>query len=234
MKPELIVMLTHQDQTVQNALELFEKTIQAPVQHWGFKDVGLPPEKMKQLVSRMKDAGKTTYLEVVSLSEPEGLAGARLAVEAGFDVLMGTVYYPSIMDYLRVQPIRYFPFPGHVFGHPSILDGSIDEIVQHARSLQAVGVHGLDLLAYRYTGDARALLKAVVQGVSIPICSAGSVATYQRIAEIWEAGAWSFTIGGAFFEQKFVPGGDFTSNVMAVCDWLSAAEASRLPEYLAM
>jgi len=38
---------------------------------------------MKQLVKAMKQAGKTTFLEVVSLSEEEGLAGAKLAVEAG-------------------------------------------------------------------------------------------------------------------------------------------------------
>ena len=52
----------------------------APVTHWGFKDVGLPPDKMKMLVSEMRAAGKITYLEVVSLSEEEGLRGARIAV----------------------------------------------------------------------------------------------------------------------------------------------------------
>ena len=42
MKPELIVMLTHHDETVQNALALFEECKDLPVTHWGFKDVGLP------------------------------------------------------------------------------------------------------------------------------------------------------------------------------------------------
>ena len=49
MKPELIVMLTHHDETVKNALELFEECKDLPVKHWGFKDVGLPPDQMKQL-----------------------------------------------------------------------------------------------------------------------------------------------------------------------------------------
>jgi hypothetical protein len=232
-KPELIVMLTHMDQTVINALELFEQTLDAPVQHWGFKDVGLPTNEMKKLVKRMKDAGKTTYLEVVSLSEEEGLAGAKLAVEAGFDVLMGTVYFPSIHVYLMGKPIAYYPFPGHIYGHPSILDGSIEEIVKHALELQRNGVQGMDLLAYRYIGDARSLLKEVVKATSVPIVSAGSVATFQRIAEIWEAGAWGYTIGGAFFEGKFVKNGSFGDNVRAVCDWMDSAEESRLAEYLA-
>ncbi len=232
MKPELIVMLTHNDVTVSNAMQLFEQSKHLPVQHWGFKDVGLPPDQMKELVQRMKEAGKTTYLEVVSLSEEEGLRGAQIAVEAGFDILMGTVYFDSIHEYLKDKPVRYYPFPGHVHSHPSILDGTIEEIVNQARQLEAKGVDGMDLLAYRYVGDARQLLKEVVAATKVPIVSAGSVASFQRIAEIWEAGAWGFTIGGAFFEGKFHPGGDFTQNVQAVSDWLANTSESDLAKYL--
>lgn len=232
MKPELIVMLTHNDMTVNNAFDLFELSQHLPVQHWGFKDVGLPPDQMKKLVKQMKNANKVTYLEVVSLSEEEGLRGAQIAVEAGFDILMGTVYFDSIQEYLKDKPVKYYPFPGHVHSHPSILDGSIEEIVNHSRQLESKGVDGLDLLAYRYVGDARQLLKEVVAATKVPIVSAGSVASFQRIAEIWEAGAWGFTIGGAFFEGKFIPGGDFTQNVKAVCDWLAATQESDLPKYL--
>jgi len=232
MKPELIVMLTHHDQTVPHALALFEELQDAPIQHWGFKDVGLPPAQMKALVRRMQAAGKTTYLEVVSLSEAEGLAGAQLAVEAGFDVLMGTVYFPSICDYLQDKAIRYYPFLGQVYGHPSILDGAIDEIVHHARTLEAAGVAGLDLLTYRYTGDARRLLQAVVAATTIPVVSAGSIATYERIAEVWEAGAWGFTIGSAFFDQQFVPGGSFAANATAVSTWLAHADETTMRKLL--
>ena len=45
---------------------------------------------MQALVHEMKAVGKTTYLEVVSLSEEDGLRGAEFALDAGFDVLMGT------------------------------------------------------------------------------------------------------------------------------------------------
>ena len=220
LKPELIVMLTHQDRTVSNALELFERTRDYPITHWGFKDVGLPAEEMKNVVKAMKDAGKTTFLEVVSLSEEEGLRGAQLAVELGFDILMGTVFFPSISEYLKDKPVRYYPFPGHVHSHPSILDGTIDEIVAHARQLEAHGVHGLDLLTYRYNGEASRLLQLVVEATNIPIVSAGSIATFDRITEVWDSGAWGFTIGSAFFERQFVPDGSFEENVLAVCDWL--------------
>jgi 2,4-dienoyl-CoA reductase-like NADH-dependent reductase (Old Yellow Enzyme family) len=219
-KPELIVMLTHHDQTVPDALELFERTKGYPITHWGFKDVGLPPEEMRTVATAMKNAGKVTFLEVVSLSEEEGLRGARLAVELGFDILMGTVFYPSIGDYLTEKPVRYYPFPGHVHSHPSILDGAIEDIVAHARELEASGVHGLDLLTYRYDGEASRLLNQVVQATQIPIVSAGSIASFERINEVWEAGAWGFTIGSAFFERQFVPNGSFEENVLAVCNWL--------------
>ena len=219
-KPELIVMLTHHDQTVHNALELFEVLKDYPITHWGFKDVGLAPDEMQAVVTAMKAAGKTTFLEVVSLSEEEGLRGAHLAADLGFDILMGTVYYPSIREYLADKPVRYYPFPGHVHSHPSILDGTIDEIVTHAAELEGYGAHGLDLLTYRYDGDAAQLLKRVVEATHIPIVSAGSIASFERINEVWDAGAWGFTIGSAFFEKKFVPNGDFEENVWAVCDWL--------------
>src|SRR4030095_1516888 len=177
-KPELIVMLTHHDKTVPNALDLFQRTREYPITHWGFKDVGLPPKKMRSLAGTMKEAGKTTFLEVVSLSEEEGLQGARLAVELGFDILMGTVFYPSISEYLNDKPVLYYPFPGHVHSHPSILDGEIEEIVAHARELEGYGVHGLDLLTYRYNGEASYLLRQVVDATKVPVVSAGSIASF--------------------------------------------------------
>jgi hypothetical protein len=220
VKPALIVMLTHHDQTVPNALELFERAKDYPITHWGFKDVGLSPKEMQAVVTAMKDAGKITFLEVVSLSALEGLQGARLAVELGFDILMGTVFHPSILEFLRDKPVRYYPFPGHVHSHPSILDGTIDDIVAHACALEAYGVHGLDLLTYRYNGEASRLLKQVVQATHIPVVSAGSIASHDRINEVWASGAWGFTIGSAFFDRQFVPNGSFEENVWEVCNWL--------------
>jgi hypothetical protein len=217
-------MLTHNDKTVAEARELFSRLKGSPVDHWGFKDVGLPEAQMKELVLDMKRAGKTTYLEVVSLTEEEGLAGARLAVEAGFDILMGTVFFDSINRYLKDEPVKYYPFPGNVHSHPSILDGSIPDIVDHTRRMQAEGVDGFDLLAYRYTGDASALLRAVAAATHLPLVCAGSIASFDRIAEVADAGAWGFTIGSAFFEKKFVPDGSFDDNVLAVCNYLLEQE----------
>jgi len=60
----------------------------------------------------------------------------------------------------------------------------------------------------------------VVEATNIPIVSAGSIASFERINEVWDSGAWGFTIGSAFFDQKFVQDGSFEENVLVVCNWL--------------
>ena len=225
MKPELIVMLTHNDRTVENALELFDEMKDSPVKHWGFKDVGLPKKEIKELVHLMSDAGKTTYLEVVSLSEEEGLQGAELAVASGVDILMGTVFFDSINEYLRDKSVAYYPFLGDVHGHPTVLEGSVKEIVAHARQLEAKGVDGMDLLVYRHAGEAAGLLAAVVEATNVPIVCAGSIGSYERIGEVLESKPRGFTVGTAFFEERFVPKGSFRENVSDVWNWMQ----TRLP-----
>jgi len=232
MKPEFILMLTYNDSTVKDALNIFRECKDSPVTHWGFKDVGLPPDEIKRLVDDMKAMGKTTYLEVVSLSEEEGLRGAKIAVESGFDILMGTVFFDSILEYLKDKPVKYYPFPGHVYDHPSILDGTVEDIVAHARFLESKGVQGMDLLSYRYVGDAPLLLQEVVKATSVPIVSAGSIESYKQLAEVWHAGAWGFTIGSALFNKKFIPNGSFLKNALAICDWLEKTDPSELHRYL--
>ena len=220
MDQKLVVMLTDNDETVATAKADFLAAADLPVQEWGFKDVGLPLDQMVDLVKTMKAHGKRTNLEVVSLSEEEGLAGAKIAVDAGFDVLMGTVYYDSIRDYLAGTGVKYYPFCGKVYGHPSVLDGSIEEIVAHAKELEATGVDGIDLLSFRYTGDAMALLAEVVKAVKIPVISAGSVDRYQRIDDIAATGAAGLTMGSALFHSKYVEGG-FVDNLKDVCDYMN-------------
>src|SRR5688572_27950453 len=141
---------------------------------------------------------------------------------------MGTVFFPSIGAYLKDKPVRYYPFPGHVHSHPSILDGTIDAIVAHARELETYGAHGLDLLTYRYTGDGARLLNQVVQETKKPIVSAGSIASFDRITEVWDCGAWGFTIGSASFDADFVTRAAFEANVLAVCNWLDRQYAMDL------
>ena len=112
------------------------------------------------------------------------------------------------------------------------MDGTIDEIVTHAKFLESKGVQGLDLLSYRYTGDAPRLLREVVKATQVPIVSAGSIESYKRLAEVWMAGAWGFTIGSALFDKKFMPNESFLDNTLEVCNWLEKTNPTQLGQYL--
>ena len=59
-------MLTKDDLTVANCLEVIEEVIPLGVRHLGFKDVGVPLEVQRALLGRIRDAGATSYFEVVS------------------------------------------------------------------------------------------------------------------------------------------------------------------------
>ena len=221
MRPEIIVMLTHHDVTVQNAMEVFETCKDLPVKFWGFKNVGLPKDQMKALTAAMKAAGKTTFLEVVTYDEESCMDGAKTAVECGFDCLMGTLFYESVHNYLKEQGLTYMPFVGKVSGSPSILEGTNEEIIQNAKDLMAKGIKGFDILAYRHVIDGEKLAREFCAAVDAQICIAGSINSYGRIDTMFDIGPWTFTMGSALFEKKFVPEGDFRTNLKAVADYMA-------------
>lgn len=216
--PELIVMLTHNDRTVRNAFEVFEQNRHSKAEIWGFKEEGIPFEEMKRLFSYMKSCGKTTALEVVAYTPAECLKGAQMAVDCGCDILMGTMYSDAISELCQQHHIRYMPFVGKITGRPSVLDGSIDEIINEAKTLQKKGVYGIDLLGYRFAGNATELNRRLVAALDCPVCLAGSINSIQRLDEVKMAAPWAFTIGSAFFEGKF--GDDFTEQINKVCAYM--------------
>lgn len=218
--PELIVMLTWHDKTVENAIEVFEGAKDAPAKFWGFKEVGLAEDKMIELVKRMKAAGKTTFLEVVDYTEEGCIAGAEIAVRCGFDVLMGTLYFDSVKKVADDAGIKYMPFVGELSGRPSILGGTIEGMIEEANNLvDTKGITGFDLLGYRFTGDAVKLNQEFVKNVRADVCLAGSVQSFERLDEVKATGAWSFTIGGAFFEEKFGKG--FGEQIKTVVEYMN-------------
>lgn len=214
----LIVMLTHNDLTVKNAHEIFEKCKNSKAKFWGFKEKPLPIEQMKELYLYMKQCCKTTFLEVVSYTEEEGLKGAKMAVECNCDILMGTIYYDSINKFCKENNLKYMPFVGQIIGRPSILNGTIDGIIEEANTYLKNGVYGIDLLGYRYTGDAIALNKKFIEKVNAPVCLAGSINSFERLDEVKDAKPWAFTIGSAFFDNKF--GNDFNEQINKVYEYI--------------
>ena len=166
-------------------------------------------------------AGKTTFLEVVTYDEASCLDGAQTAIDCGFDYLMGTIYYDSVAKLLRDNGMEYLPFVGKVSGSPSILEGTNEEIIQDAKDLMAKGIKGFDILAYRHVVDGEKLAYDFCKAVDAKICIAGSINSFARIDTMFDIGPWTFTMGSALFEKKFVADGSFRENLQAVADYMA-------------
>lgn len=225
MKPELIIMLTQNDITVSNAAEVFDSCKDLPAKKWGFKDVGLEKDDMIALAKKMKDAGKETYIEIVTYTEEGCLAGAKLAYECGFDYLTGTLPFDSVLAYAKEHHLKYYPFPGKVGGSPVALTGTIESVVESAKNAIAKGATGVDLTAYRYTdGDPEELTKAVVDAVGgDKVCIAGSIGNTARMDAMKQAGVAEYTMGSALFGSNFVENGTFRENLEYVLNYLEQA-----------
>lgn len=201
---EFIFMLTHSDRTVPDARAVYEEVRSTGLRYVGFKDIGLPIAELRQLADAIRADGREVMLEVVSEDKDDELRSIRAALEIGVDWLLGGTHPDEALEILAGHPVRYCPFPGRVIGHPSLLRGTIEEIAGDAAALTArPGVHGLDLLAYRYDGDVEALTTAVNARSRGPVIAAGSVDSLERIGALAAIGVWGFTIGGAIFDGRF-------------------------------
>ena len=201
---DFIFMLTRNDRTVADAAIHADSALKAGIRHIGFKDIGLPFEALADLTRQIRQGGAMTYLEVVSLDRDSEIRSAKAAVDLGIDYLLGGTNAADVVPLLEGTGIRYYPFPGRIVGHPSILEGTQDEIVASAVALAAHdGVAGVDLLAYRSAGDVPALMAALCKAISKPVIVAGSVDRPEQIETIRQSGAAGFTIGTAALDGKF-------------------------------
>lgn len=201
-----ILMLTHNDATVSDAIAHYDSLRDSPVRYVGFKDVGLPIADLKQLAQRIRADGREVMLEVVATSREAELESIKASLEIGVDYLLGGRHVEDALPLLRGSAVRYFPFAGHTVGHPTVLEGTMDEIVDDARRIASMpGVHGLDLLAYRFAGDGdpAELTRRVVAAVDVPVIAAGSIDRETRVKAMISAQTWGFTVGSALFQHAF-------------------------------
>lgn len=212
---EFVFMLTRDDRTVPDALDVLATLRGSGLRHVGFKDVGATPEQQRRIADAAHEQGYRVYLEVVSVSREDESASVDAAIEAGVDCIVGGKFYDDALPKLAGTGIDLMPFPGTVVGHPSVLEGGIEQIAAHAALITATpGVRGVDLLAYRNRSvDVPELIRAVVDASSGPVLVAGSVVEEEQIRAINRAGAWGFTIGSAVFEGRLPGAGDVRSQV---------------------
>lgn len=220
MKPEIIVMLTHNDVTVDNAREVFRESADLPVRYWGFKDAGMTPSEMEQLAGDLKAAGKVPVLEVVSFDEKELVEASELAIACGMEYFTGSFFSPAVAKRVNEAGLRYFPFCGDVGGSPIELRGTPQSIAQHAKEIREQGADGVDLVAYRYTeGDPISLARSVAEDLGREnVIVAGSINSTERLQRMYEIEPFAYTMGGALFEGVFAPGESFRRNLERVLE----------------
>lgn len=217
---EFIFMLTHNDATIPQALEVLDQVKDSGLRYIGFKDIGQPVETLKQVVAGAHGAGLEVMLEVVSTSVQTELQSVAAAREIGVDWVLGGTNPDQAAPLLDGSGIHYCPFPGTVVGHPSVLEGEPAEIAAHAAAMTSrEDVYGVDLLAYRHQQtDPVALTSAVVAACHGPVIVAGSIVGFEQIEAVAAAGAWGFTIGGAIFEGRLPGAPSVPAQVEAVLD----------------
>src|SRR5215203_383464 len=103
---EFIFMLTKDDVTVEDALEVYEEVRDAGLHYVGFKDVGPSFAQLKELTDTIHNGGQEVMLEVVSERKEDELRSARAAVELGVNYLLGGSHAQEVTEILDGTDIR--------------------------------------------------------------------------------------------------------------------------------
>jgi hypothetical protein len=206
---DFVFMLTRNDATVVNALELVALARPLALRHIGFKDVGAEPAMLRRLTVAIREAGASAWMEIVATTREEELSSIALGRDLGVDFLLGGIHAEDGLRILSGTATRYLPFAGKPSGHPTELAGDPAEIEAHSAAFAAQGCAGVDLLAYRATeADPLDLIAACRRGLKDKglLVVAGSINSPARIAAIHRAGADAFTIGTAAIDASYAPG----------------------------
>ena len=140
------------------------------------------------------------------MTPEDELRSAEVALRVRPDYLIGGTQVDRVQELIAGSGMKYFPYVGRIVDHPCLLRGTVEEICEDARTVEAKGADGINLLAYRYDGDVPALVAAVSETTDLPLICAGSVDSTSRISELAGLDVWAFTVGTAALDARFVPG----------------------------
>ncbi|MBS3648142.1 4-hydroxythreonine-4-phosphate dehydrogenase [Pseudaminobacter sp. 19-2017] len=205
---DFIFMLTRDDRTIEDSLDLMRLIEPVGLKHVGFKDVGVPRAALKTLVADIHRAGAISYMEVVSTMPEVCLQSARIARDLGVRRLLGGTQVDEILGILDGSDTAYFPFAGKPVGHPTKLGGTAADAEADCRAFVRKGCAGCDVLAYRATeADPIDLVRAARKGLGPDkyLIVAGAVTSAAQIRAIKAAGANAFTIGTAVLNGSYSP-----------------------------
>ena len=208
-------MLTRNDVTVPNALEVVKTNSHAKAEYWGFKDVGVTFEQGEELIRAMQAAGKHVAIEPLTFDEEAANKWADIAVKYHIDAFLGR-FFPSVSKKLNDAGILYFPPFGRRDANERLL-GTIDEIKNEAINLLKQGSSGIRMSAYRWIEGnpedlARALKELFVEK-NIPFMMTGSINDFEKLDFVKEMQPWGITVGGALFDEGKFGGGTVAERI---------------------
>jgi hypothetical protein len=217
---DFVFMLTRNDATVDNALDLVEIARSLRLRHIGFKDIGADAPMLRRLTAAIREAGASPWMEIVSTAREAELRGVELGRDLGVDRLLGGVHVEEALRILDGSTTRYLPFAGMPSGHPTRLGGAAPLVEAQCRAFAAKGCAGVDILAYRATeAEPLELVAACRRGLldQGAVVVAGSINSPERVAAVRAAGADAFTIGAAAIDGSYAPGaGPLAAQLKAV------------------
>ncbi len=210
-----VTMLTRNDITVPNALEVVKNNSHAKAAYWGFKDVGVTFEQGEELIQAMQSAGKHVAIEPLTTDEETANKWADIAVKYHIDAFLGR-FFKSVSQKLSDAGILYFPPFGRRDANERLL-GTIEEIKGEALDLLNQGSSGIRMSAYRWIeGDpeelARALKELFVEK-KVPFMMTGSINDFSKLDFIKEMQPWGITVGGALFDDGKFGGGTVAERI---------------------
>ena len=181
-----VAMLTHNDITVPNALEVFEQNKHAKAEYWGFKDVGVTLDKW-----------------------------ADLAIKYQIDGVLG-YFFPSVSAKLKAAGILSFPpFGGRndemrLVGTIEELTKAAMEIIEAGSSGIRMSAYRW---VEGNPEELAAALKLKFDAAGIPFMMTGSVNDFGKLDVIKQMQPWGITVGGALFEDGKFGGGTVAERI---------------------
>ncbi|MGW4378913.1 hypothetical protein [Kitasatospora sp. NPDC004531] len=197
-------MLTEQDITIPDAVDVYQKLAVDELRLIAFKDVGTDPIMAKDLTEAAHADGRSVLLELADTSDAGQERGYQLALDLGVDRVVGTWRPSAAQEFAQSGKPEYWPFVGSMSGSPLELASTPDELAAQAEQLNATaGVAGLVLMPYRQKSyDPALLMQRTAAAGPAPLLIAGGVRGAEQITSIAAAGAWGFTMGGAALADR--------------------------------
>lgn len=211
---KMIVMLTKDDCTVANAVDVLKSIAHTGIKHVGFKDVGIEPSEMKHLMKIIRSNDMKAYFETVQLTKDKTLRSVDLALELGADYLMGGKFVESVLPEIKEEKISYYPYVGKIHDHPCLMNGSLQLLKEELSRYEELGVDGTTILAYRYQNGIEELFKLYKKVAKKPCIVAGDVDSIDKIKHLNKIKIEAFTIGTALFNCSFTEGKSLLDQIL--------------------